>query len=58
MIRSEADQEMKMRARNGLLVLGIVLGFSVGAQAQSPERIAVGVALEPGDGRAELSIFV
>ncbi len=56
MIRSEADQEMNMRARNGLLVLGVVLGFSVGAQAQSPERIAVGVALEAGDGRAELIV--
>jgi type IV pilus assembly protein PilQ len=56
MIRGEADQEMNMRARNGLLVLGIVLGFAVGAHAQSQERVAVGVTLEGGEERTELVV--
>jgi type IV pilus assembly protein PilQ len=47
---------MNMRDRIGLLALGVVLGLAAAAQAQSPERMAVGVALEPGEGRAELVV--
>jgi type IV pilus assembly protein PilQ len=54
--REAVDQEMNMRDRIGLLALGVVLGLAAAAQAQSPERMAVGVALESGEGRAELVV--
>jgi len=56
MIGGEADQEMNMCARKGLLAVAVVLAFAAGAEAQSPERTAVGVALEGSDGRAELVV--
>ncbi len=45
-----------MRDRIGRLALGVMLGLAATAHAQSPERMAVGVALESGDGHAELVV--